>query len=190
LVFQQVLKKFENSQNTTISVSKENQDFHHLMAIPYLGSVSTLFAKRLSKLIYKKYNIHISTYFTTKKVGSYFPLKCQTPASLLSNVVYKFTCSRDASVTYIGMSTRHLTTRVQEHLNTKSKNSAINQHIQKCSYCSNVLNRDSLSLFSVIKKCNSKYNTKIEEALLIKKENPILNKQLYENGLSFLLNVY
>ena len=68
----------------------------------------------------------------------------------------------------------HLTTKVQEYFNVKNTKSAINQHIQKRSYCSNVVNRDLLfSLFRVIKKCKSEYNTKIEEALLIKKENSL-----------------
>ena len=35
--------------------------------------------------------------------------------------------------------------------------------------------------FSVIKKCSSDYDCKIHEALLIKKHQPKLNKQLYEN---------
>ena len=185
-----ILNNFENSFNKNASRNNENHDFSHLIAIPYLGSVSTLFAKRLRRLVYKKYNIHISTYLTTKKVGSYFPLKCQTPVFLQSNVVYKFTCLRDASLTYIGMSSRHFTTRIQEHFKVKNMKSAVNDHLQKCLYCSSA-NRDSLfSSFSIIKKCKSKYDTKIQEALIIKKENPVLNKQLYENGVSFLLNVY
>ena len=44
--------------------------------------------------------------------------------------------------------------------------------------------------FSVIKKCSSDYDCKIHEALLIKKHQPKLNKQLYENGSSFLLQLF
>ena len=44
--------------------------------------------------------------------------------------------------------------------------------------------------FKVIRKCNTEYSTKIQEALLIKKHNPILNTQLYAGGSSFLLNVF
>ena len=35
-----------------------------------------------------------------------------------------------------------------------------------------------------------KYDLFIKKALLIKKHNPQLNRQLYANGSSFLLNVY
>jgi len=36
--------------------------------------------------------------------------------------------------------------------------------------------------FEVIRTCNSEYETKIQEALLNKKYNPQLNKQLYAKG--------
>ena len=44
--------------------------------------------------------------------------------------------------------------------------------------------------FIVIKKCSSDYVCKIHEALLIKKHQPKLNKHLYENGSSFLLELF
>ena len=45
--------------------------------------------------------------------------------------------------------------------------------------------------FVVIKKCLSDYDCKIYEAVLIKKKHETkLNKQLYENGSSFLLQPF
>ena len=44
--------------------------------------------------------------------------------------------------------------------------------------------------FKVVQKCNNEYETKIQEALFIKKQNPKLNSQLYASGSSFLLNVF
>ena len=41
--------------------------------------------------------------------------------------------------------------------------------------------------FVVIRSCLSDYDCKIHEASLIKKHQTKLNKQLYENGSSFLL---
>ena len=43
---------------------------------------------------------------------------------------------------------------------------------------------------NIIKKCNSNFETKILEALLIKKHNPKLNRKLFANGSSFLLNIF
>ena len=47
-----------------------------------------------------------------------------------------------------------------------------------------------LHQFSVMCKCNSSYKAKIHKALLIKKQNPVINKQMYVNGASFLLSEY
>ena len=57
-----------------------------------------------------------------------------------------------------------------------------------CQNCK--VNNTNLNGFKVLRTCNSEYATKIQEALLIKKHNPQLNRQLYANGSSFLLNVY
>ena len=106
-----------------------------------------------------------------------------------SKVIYEFTCSCDANLTYIGMSTRHLSTRAKEHLDFNSQvSSAIKNHIMCCNVCSSV--KLNLNSFKIIKKCKSEFHTKIHEALFIKKRNPGLNRQLYANGSSFLLNVF
>ena len=44
--------------------------------------------------------------------------------------------------------------------------------------------------FKVVQKCNNEFETKIQEALFIKKQNPKLNSQLYASGSLFLLNVF
>ena len=45
----------------------------------------------------------------------------------------------------------------------------------------------SVESFKILKKCVTEYDTKIQEALLIKKLNPKLDKQLYAKGASFLV---
>ena len=93
------------------------------------------------------------------------------------------------NLTYYGMSTRHLITRVREHLDFNSiQRSAIKDHILSCDVCSDV--QHGIKSFTVIKKCQSKFHTKIYEALLIKKDTPKLNRQLYAKGVSFLLQVF
>ena len=42
----------------------------------------------------------------------------------------------------------------------------------------------------MIKKCKSKFHTKIHEAFFIKKRNPSLNCQLYPNDSSYLFSVF
>ena len=126
--------------------------------------------------------------FKSFKINSYFQLKSCTPLALFSNVVYKFTCSCDTNLTYIGMFSRHLSTRVREHLNLNSKQkSSIKDHIAACNFCSKT--KIGIDSFKIIRKCRSDYDTKIHEALLIKKHSPGLNRELYASGASFLLQV-
>ena len=56
-----------------------------------------------------------------------------------------------------------------------------------CFYCCDYLNFNN---FSILSKCNSKFERQVEEAFFIKNLNPSLNKQLYNSGSSFLLNIY
>ena len=105
-------------------------------------------------------------------------------------MVCKATRSHDVNTTYIGMSTRHLVTRAREHLqlNSNSTKSAISQHISSCQTCQNC--NLNVSSFKVIRNCHNEYETKMQEALLMKEVTPRLNSQLYANRCSFLLNVF
>ena len=69
---------------------------------------------------------------------------------------------------YICMSTRHLVTRAREHLqlNSNTAKSAMSQHVSYCQTCQNC-NLD-VSSFKVIRNCHNEYETKMQEALLIK----------------------
>ena len=143
--------------------------------------------KTLAKV---KFQVDLAVYYNSFKAGSYFDLKCLTPHALLSNVVFKFTCSRDATMSYIGTTTRHLGVRAHEHLSLQlnSKKTAVKNYILACERCKS----GSLTVndFKVVQKCNNEYETKIQEALFIKKQNSRLNSQLYASGSSFLLNVF
>ena len=106
--------------------------------------------------------------------------------ALCSNVVYKFTCSCDMNLTYYGMSTQPLITRVREHLDFNSiQRLTIKDHILSCGIYSDV--QHGLKSFTLIKKCQSEFHTKLHKALLIKKDTPKLNRQLYAKGASFLV---
>ena len=131
----------------------------------------------------------INPIYKTFKVSHYFQLKTRARPALCSNIVYQFSCACGSNLTYIGMSTSHLSTRVGEHLGFRLKTeSSFKKHIKSCDICSNT--KFNVNSFKIIKKCNSNFETKIHEALLIKKHNPKLNRQLFANGSSFLLNIF
>ena len=112
-----------------------------------------------------------------------------TPLDLCSNVVYCYTYPCDTGLTYLGMSSRHLVTRAKEHSDlNQSRKSAIKDHVLDCVKCCN--SSHSLASFKILQNCKNEYDTKVLEALLIKKFKQKLNRQLYANGCSFLLKVF
>ena len=181
-----VNNKFVNSKKIT------NSDAASVfIRIPYLGKISLSYKSKLQKLFLDKFygNLNLKCIFRTCKIGDYFSLKCKTPLILGSKVVYKFTCLCDTNISYIGRTKRHFVTRIEEHLDDKDSNkSAIASHIRQCNCCS--LEKELHNQFIVIKRCNTVFDLNINEALLIKKNNPIINKQLYQSGSQYVLKVF
>ena len=68
----------------------------------------------------RKYCLCVKAAYNTVKVGSYFSLKSKCSNLFGSNVVYKFTCSRDENISYLGETQRHLFKRISEHSDRKS----------------------------------------------------------------------
>ena len=60
-------------------------------------------------------------------------VKDTVPRSLRSNVVYKFNCA-ECNSAYVGETSRHLSTRVREHLYI-DKNSNIFKHLKSSDKC-------------------------------------------------------
>ena len=117
--------------------------------------------------------------FSSFKIRSMFSVKDPVPVELRSNVVYKFTCASCNSC-YVGETTRHLSTRIREHLN-RDRPSHIFQHLQQFEACRNSY---SAECFEVIDQATTKFQVKIKEALHISWEQPSLNKQLYHVNLT------
>jgi len=130
-----------------------------MIKLPFLGNISKKLTRNLSRLFQQTFDLKVMACYSTCKVGSYFQLKCKTSNFLASNVVYKFTCERDASDAYIGMTSRHLMIRIKEHLNEEGpKCSAVNDHLKSCRTCQN--EKDEMKLFTLVRKCRSDYETR------------------------------
>ena len=135
-----------------------------------------------------KFDIDINVVYTTTQIGSFFRLKCKTPTPVLSRVVYKFACLGDQTDSYVGMTERHMATRVMDHLRKGSK-TAVANHIKSCQSCSS--SKLSINNFSIIQQCRTDRETKIYEALKITSLNPTINRQHHHNrGASFILNIF
>ena len=112
---------------------------------PYVGSCTREAQKRLRKLV-QRYciNIKIKLAFSSFKVDSMFSVKDPVPLDLHSRVVYKFLCA-GCNVCYIGETSRHLSTRVREHL-SRDRNSHVYQHLQQSQVCRCLANKNCFSI--------------------------------------------
>ena len=120
--------------------------------------------------------------FDSFKIGSLFSTKDLVNPILKSNVIYKFTCS-SCNASYIGETTRHLQTRMDEHLKYK-KDSHVNIHLSKKRSCKASNNYDS---FSILDYASTEWQLKLKEGLHISWENPDLNKQVKHVGKTLTL---
>ena len=165
---------------------KEQQERGILFKVPFVGRASMDFRKDISKLFLDKYKVVTTGVFTSCKVGDFFGLKSDVPKPLLADDVYKFKCLSDTSISYIGKTKRHLSVRVQENP-SPVKGSAIYGHIVSCPGCQSQAT-NLIDHFDILRK-SSGFDLDINEALLIRKSQPSLNKQMYQNG-SILLRIY
>ena len=141
--------------------------------IPFFGRPSRTFQKRVQEQL-RVYNLDVRAAFTTTKVASYFCLKSQPSVFFKAAVVYRFTCTRDESISYIGETRRQLYARITDHCTGRDKKSAVFNHLYSCNECQNV---DVSKSFEILQSCDA-YNICTMEAILIAKHHPKLNIQL------------
>ena len=190
--FDKEVTKFENKNKNVnpLPDAEVVQNFKNSLYIPFIGRPSIEFGKKLSARIAEHFDISVNVIYTTTKVGSFFGLKSSTPLPLLSRIVYKFTCLGDPNTAYIGLCNRFVIERVREHLALKRKQlTAVGKHIKGCVACQQA--ELSIKDFQIVKKCRTEFDTKIFEALYIKKFNPTINRQMFANrGASFTINIF
>ena len=175
-------KKFEPEPKPVVG----EDGVQKIFCLPYIGQPSIEFSNKVRKLFKSRYLMDIKIVYTSFKVRNYFSLKCRTPLPLVANVIYKFQCSRDANLAYVGKTKRHLVTRVKEH-GTASTPSAIREHLKQCDTCRTEY---SINNFRIIDSGKNDFDCCIKEALHIKLCKPTLNTQLSTQGMSFFLNIF
>ena len=158
-----------------------------LIVLPFLGSLSFKIRKRLSSCL-KKHLPHcelITVFRSKNRFSKLFQFKDRIPDFLRSNLIYKFSCSC-CNATYYGETERHLFVRASEHLGITPltqkrvkcpKKSAIGEHILMTGH------QSSYDNFSIIAFDNNSFKLRLKESLLIKKDNPELNRNIYSHPL-------
>ena len=192
-LFRQFMRKKEavpTVHNSDVSLTDDDDNVKkYVLVIPFVGKPSLLFKKQLTQIFKDCLDVHLRVVFNSFKVKSYFSLKSRTPSFLSGNVVYKYTCQRDAAQFYVGETTRYLIERAGEHLNLSAHPpSAIASHIADCDECraANL----SVNNFEIIKCCKSKVECEVFEAFYVKKLSPPLNRQLFMSGALHTLRIF
>ena len=90
------------------------------------------------------------------------------------------------NTTYVGKTKRFYGKRLGEH-GVKGTTS-VSKHLKKCEMCFNCDNLNNC--FEILSTANSDFDIKIIEALLIKKKQPIINKQMNFSGAEFTLKIF
>ena len=179
----QELKKSE--QHETSEAPETDPQQRAVLKIPYVGKASVFFGRRLKRLL-KTETTDIRIVYHTTKVGESFQLKDPVQKELLSRVVYQFTCRGDPDTTYIGFTNRTLKERFKEHVGGKT---SVSDHIAQCHACNN--EGVTIDDFKILKRCRTKMDTAVHEALLITEKNPSLNRQLVKpGGKQFTLRIF
>ncbi len=157
--------------------------------LPFTGSHSLQIRTQITRLCNAAYpHLNIRFVFRSyKRISSFFPFKDKVPKFLRSGVVYLFKC-RCCSASYVGQTTRHLHTRVSEHLgltpitgkpSSSPVMSSIFSHLNTTGHSAN------FDDFKILSSCSDNCELMIHESLLISKLKPSLNVQ----GSSIPLNL-
>ena len=175
-------KQNQTTKNRTKS-NQENENSFYFTTV-YLGNPSLKFQKHV-KSVFHKYKVEIKPAYTSRKVSNYFNNKSNCSEAFNANVIYKYTCSEDQNISYVGETSRQLFRRIEDHKGS-DKNSAIFQHIYNCKSCQSTNIHDN---FKVLKRCKLQ-NLYSLESMVIEEENPILNTQITLNGKRTVLSIY
>ena len=127
------------------------------------------------KAICNKYckNIDVRLVFQSPKLSSAFSTKDNLSDMFKSLVVYKFCCA-SCNACYIGHTTRHFITRINEHLGA-DKMSHVLKHLNGNPQCKEMCDE---SCFAIIDSGMTEFETKIKEDMHIEWEKPVLNTQI------------
>ena len=176
--FKMVINKLVIKRPQITTVEKKTL----ILSLPYLGDISLQTRTKLRKSFKGILNCcKLQIVFKSqRKLANAFRFKDWLPFDLVSRVVYKYTCGRCNSF-YYGEMDRHLKVRSGEHIGISpltfrkvkpSKESAIRDYLLNCN------NIPSFEEFTILAYGHHKYILEIKESLLIKRDRPVLNKNI------------
>ena len=153
-----------------------------ICVLPFLGKRSMQLRTRLVNSIVSNLKFcKLKVIFQSPcKLNSLFRYKDSLQKKIRSDIVYRYMCS-NCKVTYYGKTYRHFFTRAAEHMGISNltgkrlkcvKQSAVSDHLLECN-CS--IDFDD---FDILASDANKFRLLIKESLLIKRDQPQLNKTI------------
>ncbi|CAH3134638.1 unnamed protein product [Porites lobata] len=160
-VIDSAIKKFLFLNSSADKAERNNDDSSTVrISIPFKDQVAANAVRKQLRDLSHKIGPTLQLVFVSKEIKpSIVNKQC---------VVYQFSCDL-CDADYVGYTARHLHQRIAEH-----KNSAIGRHFLEAHGNNNLLRE---SQFTVLRKCQSKFDCLVFEMLFIKKLKPNLNIQ-------------
>ena len=153
-----------------------------MMILPFLGTTSFKVKNELIRTFRKIVpfcSLKI-VFKTSRRLSSCFLFKDRFPKSLLSGVIYKYTCA-ECNLSYIGCTKRFWEKRLEEHIHVSALTGkplqggmiyAPLQHVRSDACAARKISRED---FSIIGNEKDKYLVQLKESILIKTSRPRLN---------------
>ena len=167
-------------------VAEESDKTVLKLTLPYLGKKSNELKTTIKKVIMEniplcKFNIIFSS---KRRIKNFFLFKDKVPVDLQSHLIYKIQCDK-CNLIYYGLTERHSKVRFFDHMglsiltgrNIKGVDTAMKTH---CREEKHSINKDS---FSIIGREENSFRLRMKESLLIKRDRPQLNNNLYSTPL-------
>ena len=154
--------------------------------LPFLGKFSLQIRKQLYAVIKKNIpSCRVKLIFKTKRrISHFFKFKDTIPIHLQSHLVYRLE-SNDCNVIYYGLAERHLKVRAYDHIGLSYLTEKPIKGVETAmkSHCCQAQHSVSWDNISVIAREEDKFHLYVKESLLIKRDKPFLNKQLFSTPL-------
>ena len=169
-VIDSAIKKFLFLNSSADKAERNNDDSSTVrISLPFKDQVAANAVRKQLRDLSHKIGPTLQPVFVSKKLGQDLRPKEIKPSIVNKQcVVYHFSCDL-CDADYVGYTARHLHQRIAEH-----KNSAIGRHFLEAHGNNNLLRE---SQFTVLRKCQSKFDCLVFEMLFIKKLKPNLNIQ-------------
>ena len=157
-------------QNSSANKAERNDDSSTVrISLPFKDQVAANAVRKQLRDLSHKIGPTLQPVFVSKKLGQHLKPKEIKPSIVNKQcVVYHFSCDL-CDADYVGYTARHLHQRIVEH-----KNSAIGRHFLEAHGNKNLLKENQ---FTLLRKCQSKFDCLVFEMLFIKNLEPNLNTQ-------------